>query len=333
LSPLNIDRKIKPVQYYLLEYKTIVIEYLLSIIHMHSMSRLLFKLLTIFLFCINQIAVIVDGLLSSSWRSPIAHLLEHLVSPPLQITPLEDLTNTRIPGPIGSNIDIFAYVATPSSSKTDIDENNDNKSHVLILIHEFFGLNQQIVEKAKGLAEDLGCVVIAPDTFRGIVTDFIPQAIWLALTTPQDRVNNDLDAICSYINSGEIASCCGGIGKLAIMGFCYGGGKAIRYSTQRQTNAATVVFYGSPITDVSELQRLQAPVCGIYARNDAQFSMRLVDTFREALTMAKVENNIRVYDNVGHAFWANMEQIRKGDEPQTIAYRQCTNFLKDFFSN
>jgi len=139
--------------------------------------------------------------------------------------------------------------------------------------------------------------VVAPDTFRGTVTDFVPKAIWIALSTPQERVNDGLDAICTYIESGNLASVPGGgIDKLAVMGFCHGGGKAIWYSIQRRVDAGTVVFYGKPVTDVEELQRLKAPVFGVFFRNDAQFSKPLLNSFRQALNDANMENDIRIYD-------------------------------------
>ncbi len=251
----------------------------------------------------------------TTWSSSAAHIFEHIVSPPpLQITSLEELTNTCIPGPDG--VDILAYKAGEGKN-------------TIILLHEFFGLNPTIVEKVDLLAKDLGCTVIAPDTFRGTVTDFIPKAIWLALSTPQDRVNDDLDAVCRYLGlHGDDSS-----KKLALVGFCYGGGKAIRYTTQRKQDAATVVFYGSPVTDVNELQKLNAPVCGIFGSQDAQFPSSLLDKFQSSLDDAKVDNNIRVYDGVGHAFWKDVGQIERGDQPQLDAYNQCTTFLREFFSS
>ncbi len=48
--------------------------------------------------------------------------------------------------------------------------------------------------------------------------------------------------------------------RVAVLGFCYGGGKALRYTTQARPSAATVVYYGRPLTDPSELAPLQAPV-------------------------------------------------------------------------
>jgi carboxymethylenebutenolidase len=262
------------------------------------------------------------------------------------VTPLEDLANTRIPGP-SPGIEILSYVATPSSSSSFVGNNKNPKDDpalpVLILIHEFFGLSPSIVEKAQALADDLGCIVVAPDTFRGAVTDFIPKAIWLALTTPTERVNDDLDAIVSYLDqagtqlklqSSSSVKVKADISKLAIMGFCYGGGKAIRYTTQRRPDAATVIFYGKPVTEGSELQKLKAPVCGIYGSNDVQFPMALLDQFQQALTnhTANVENDVRIYNGMGHAFWSDMEQVRRGDPPQVAeAYQQCTDFLRRFF--
>mmetsp|Transcript_14902 Transcript_14902/g.22924 ORF Transcript_14902/g.22924 Transcript_14902/m.22924 type:complete len:281 (-) Transcript_14902:131-973(-) len=252
---------------------------------------------------------------SASWTSSTAHILEHLISPPLKLTPLEELANTRIPGPDG--VEILSY--TTASSGVN--------SGTIILLHEFFGLNPSIIEKADALAKYLGCTVVAPDTFRGQVTEFIPKAIWLALSTPQDRVNDDLDAVCSYINQQE-----GSSSKLAVMGFCYGGGKAIRYTTQKRPDAATVVFYGSPVTNVEELQRLRAPLCGVFGNRDAQFPSNLLEKFQTNLDQAGVQNDVRIYEGVGHAFWKDMNQIKRGEQPQTDAYNQCTSFLKKFFS-
>ncbi len=259
------------------------------------------------------------GLSTPTWVSPAVHVLEHILSPRLQFTPLEKIANTRIP--INSG-EILAFFAMPSSNPPN------EKLPVLLLIHEFFGLNESIQQKARSLADDLGCIVVAPDTFRGTSTDFIPKAIWLALTTPQDRVNDDLDAVCQYLAEKSMID---STTKFAVMGFCYGGGKAIRYTIERRPDAATVVCYGSPVTNLDDLKRLRAPVCGIFGRDDVQFPVPLLNEFRTALDEANVIHDIRVYDGVGHAFWSDMKQIERGDEPQISAYRQCTDFLRQFF--
>lgn len=264
------------------------------------------------------------GLTASTWASSVIHAVEHMFSPPMKFTPLEEIANTRIPTN-EDKVEILAFVAKPSVKGPSTKQ---QKLPVLILIHEFFGLSPSIRQKAQGLAEDLGCLVVAPDTFRGTSTEFIPKAIWLALTTPQDRVNKDLDTVCEYLSKNDLID---STTKVAVMGFCYGGGKALRYTIERRPSAATVVCYGSPVSSVEDLKRLEAPVCGIFGRDDVQFPMPLLEKFKEALNAAQVENDIQIYDGVGHAFWSDMEEIERGDEPQLSAYRQCTNFLRQFF--
>jgi carboxymethylenebutenolidase len=89
---------------------------------------------------------------------------------------LQEVTNTNIPG-ANSAPQVAAYVARPEG---------DGPFPVVIMIHEFYGLNESIIGKADGLAE-AGYVVIAPDTFRGSTTAWIPRAISRLLLPAQIR--------------------------------------------------------------------------------------------------------------------------------------------------
>jgi carboxymethylenebutenolidase len=84
---------------------------------------------------------------------------------------IDAVTNTSLPG-INGGPDVRAYVAIPQGV---------GPFPVVIMIHEFFGLNESIVGKAKGLAEE-GYLVVAPDTFRGSTTQWIPRAIYQVVT-------------------------------------------------------------------------------------------------------------------------------------------------------
>ena len=161
------------------------------------------------------------ALLAPSFRAA-THAFHHLLHPPAVLrtaADLEALTNTRIPRSDGG--ESLAAVARPSQP-------TGKPLRVLVVLHEFFGLTESIVGKAQAYADELECLVIAPDTFRGTTTSFIPQAIWLALSTPQQRVNKDLTDVFEW------ASVQPGVNAVrpAILGFCYGGGKALRFTTQ-----------------------------------------------------------------------------------------------------
>ncbi|HSQ38952.1 MAG TPA: dienelactone hydrolase family protein, partial [Anaerolineales bacterium] len=75
---------------------------------------------------------------------------------------LEGVTNTTIPG-VNGGPDVRAYVAKPAG---------EGPFPSVIMIHEFFGLNESIVGKADLLAQE-GYLVVAPDTFRGSTTSWI----------------------------------------------------------------------------------------------------------------------------------------------------------------
>ena len=91
---------------------------------------------------------------------------------------LDAVTNTTIPG-LNGGPDVRAYVAKPDG---------EGPFPTVIMIHEFFGLNQSIGSKAELLAEQ-GYFVIAPDTFRGSTTAWIPRAIYQVITTKQEETD------------------------------------------------------------------------------------------------------------------------------------------------
>ena len=66
-----------------------------------------------------------------------------------------------------------------------------------------------------------------------------------------DTVTADLNAAADYALKFPAAN-----GKLAVVGFCWGGGKSFRFATQRKDLSAAFVFYGPPPpADVDEHYR------------------------------------------------------------------------------
>lgn len=221
------------------------------------------------------------------------------------------VTNTTIPG-LNGGPDVRAYVAEPEGT---------GPFPVVIMIHEFFGLNASIVGKAEGLAEE-GYLVIAPDTFRGSTTTWIPRAIYQVITTRPENVNQDLDSIFAWIESQPNALA----DRTGIAGFCYGGRTALTYSLHNSELAATVVFYGSPETDAAVLKALPGPVLGIFGGADASIPLENVDAFAAALDDAGIPNEITIYEGQPHAFVTDIEAVRAGGV-QGEAWAQMVAFL------
>ena len=229
----------------------------------------------------------------------IADAAFHALTPPppahLAAT-LADLTNAEIPSSSADNVQLLAHVAKPKNPP-------DGPLPVLVLIHEFFGLNENIVAKAQAFADECNCVCIAPDTFRGVSTTFIP-CDWLALTTPQERVNADITDIIDWAGTAvENVD----TSRVAVAGFD-GWWQALRYCAKQRVDAAAVIF-AAP-TDPLDYVDLRAPVLGILAP-DVQIPQRKVDQFRAA-GRGRAEHEGLSY-GVGHAFWRHGVDRPAGD--------------------
>ena len=225
---------------------------------------------------------------------------------------IKTITNTSMTGLNGAP-DVRAYVAAPQGS---------GPFPAVIMIHEFYGLNQSIVGKAQGLAEQ-GYLVVAPDTFRGSTTSWIPRAIYQVITTRPDQVNQDLDAVYAWIKSQPTAAA----NHTGIVGFCYGGRTSLTYSLHNDRLSATVIFYGSPITDPQVLRSLPGPVLGIFGGADSSIPVEEVHAFEAGLNQAGIPNEINIYTGQPHAFVKDMESIRSGGE-QGQAWAEMLTFFE-----
>jgi len=181
------------------------------------------------------------------------------------------------------------------------------KAPVVILIHEIFGLTDWAKEMADELAGQ-GFIVVAPDLLSGYgpngggSSEFPGQdaAIKAVSALTQDGVNADLDAAADYAK--KIPA---GDGKIASVGFCWGGGKSFAFAAHRKDLSAAFVFYGPGPSDVSTVT---APVYGFYAGNDARIGATVPGTVAAMKAAGKTYEPV-TYDGAGHGF------MRAGEDP------------------
>jgi carboxymethylenebutenolidase len=225
-------------------------------------------------------------------------------------------TNIDFPASDGSTL--HAYLATPSG---------EGPLPAILLIHEWWGLNEDTVAKADELAAN-GYVVLAVDAWRGVSTRSMPRAITQVVTTSQDRVTSDLDSAFQYLTSLSSVDA----NRIAAMGFCYGGGQSLLFATRRPV-AATVLFYGNLITDSAELAPLKGKaVLGIFGAEDAVIPTESVRSFEQALIDLMIDSQITIYPGVGHAF-ANQDDAIKQPGPAMDAWQETLAFLEAHLKN
>ena len=230
---------------------------------------------------------------------------------------LDSIANVTIPG-TGGAPDVRAYVAQPEG---------EGPFPTVIMIHEFWGLNESIVSKADLLAEE-GYFVIAPDTFRGSTTGWIPRAIYQVISARPENVNTDLDSVYTWLEAQQGVD----TGRIAIAGFCYGGRTSLAYSLHNSQLAATVLFYGSPETDPAILKTLPGPVLGIFGEADQSIPVDQVNAFDAALTEAGVLHEITLYEGQPHAFVKDAAGIQAGGA-QGEAWDEMLSFLEESLKN
>ena len=181
------------------------------------------------------------------------------------------------------------------------------KAPVVILIHEIFGLTDWAKEMADELSAQ-GFIVIAPDLLTGFGpngggSDAFPNqdaAVKAISGLDPDVINADLDAAADYGKKLPAAN-----GKIAVTGFCWGGGKSFAFAAHRKDLSAAFVFYGPGPSDVTTIN---APVYGFYAGNDARIAATLPATIAAMKAAGKKYEPI-TYDGAGHGF------MRAGEDP------------------
>jgi len=203
------------------------------------------------------------------------------------------------------------YVALMSGSRTVrafvVYPEVKTKAPVVILIHEIFGLTDWAKEMADEIAAQ-GFIVIAPDLLSGFGPNgggssaFPNQEATIKAVSGLDPnvVNADLDAAADYAK--KIPA---GNGKIAVTGFCWGGGKSFGFAAHRKDLSAAFVFYGPGPADVTTIT---APVYGFYGGNDERIDATIPAT-TAAMKAAGKKYEPVTYEGAGHAF------MRAGEDP------------------
>jgi len=179
-----------------------------------------------------------------------------------------------------------------------------NKATAVVVIHEIFGMTDWVQMVADEFAA-AGYIAIAPDLLSGMGPFTDQNAIGKAIRDlPPNQITADLNAAADYVSKLPAAN-----GKVAVAGFCWGGGESFRFATNRRSLAAALVFYGVGPESVATIR---SPVYGFYAGDDARVDATVPKT-QEQMKAAGKTYDIVTYPGAGHGF------MRAGDAPAPAA--------------
>ena len=185
-----------------------------------------------------------------------------------------------------------------------------DKATAVVVIHE----NRGLTDWVRSVADDLaaaGYIAIAPDLLSGAgpnggkTSDFASQddAGKAIYALQPDQVTADLNAVADYVTKLPAAS-----GKVAVAGFCWGGGQSFRFATNRKNLQAAFVFYGTGPEKEPDIERIPCPVYGFYGGNDARVNATIPKSAELMKKAGKTYEPV-TYDGAGHGF------MRAGEAP------------------
>ena len=189
----------------------------------------------------------------------------------------------------------------------------------VILIHEWWGLNDNIKSMARGLASH-GYIVMAVDLYAGQVATIPDGARKLMLSFDEQTGMSNIDAAANLLKHGY------NVTKISTIGWCFGGSQSLNYALSGNKLDATVIYYGQPVTNTTKLSTIKWPVLGFFGEKDQSISVDKVREFKSALDTIGVENEIHIYPGLDHAF-ANPSGANYAPEETKDAWNKTLSFL------
>ena len=182
----------------------------------------------------------------------------------------------------------------------------------VVMIHEWWGLNDNIKEMADKLASH-GYVVLAVDLYNGKVATTSDQARQLITSFDSESGIQNMNSAVSLLNDDYSTN------TICSIGWCFGGGQSLNLALDNNEMDATVIYYGSLVTNPDNLSSIDWPVLGIFAELDKGILVTTVNEFESALNEVGVDNQIHIYNGVDHAF-ANPSGERYAPEESKSAW-------------
>jgi carboxymethylenebutenolidase len=197
------------------------------------------------------------------------------------------------------------------------------KHPAIVVIHEWWGLNDQVKEDAQKLAAQ-GFVALAVDLYRGKVAATADEAHELMRGVPDDRGIRDLEAAFAYLAARPDVK----PGKIGSVGWCMGGGWSIKLAMSEPKLAACAVNYGSLPTEAASIAKIKAPVLGNFGADDRGITPESVRAFDAAMKAAGKPVDVKIYDGAGHAFENPNNKDGYRPEAAADAWSRMEGFFK-----
>ncbi|MCH8556896.1 MAG: dienelactone hydrolase family protein [Balneolia bacterium] len=226
------------------------------------------------------------------------------------------VTSTVQYGEIGDQ-PLNGFMAEPEASQ------GDDSIPSVILIHEWWGLNENIQTMTRRLAGE-GYRVLAVDFYGGEVAADMENAqrLMRAAMSDFDAGLGNLELAADFLAAHSS-------GSVGIMGWCFGGAWTLNAAINLSDKLdAGVIYYGRVNTDPEELANIDIPLLGIFGEEDGGIPVEGVREFESVLNDLGKDADIHIYEGADHAF-ANPSGNRYKPEAAADAWEKTLEFLNN----
>ena len=191
-------------------------------------------------------------------------------------------------------VDSLPIDTTAGPTTAYVDRPVEDTNTAVLLIHEWWGINQHIRDLARRYTQE-GYNCVAPDLFRGRVAQDVKEASALMDAL---AIEDGLETIRKAMDAARDKY---GFEQFVINGFCMGGTFALRAACEIPELKAAAPFYGD-IPDERVLAKLKVPTLFIAGRRDAWINEAKVNALKEAAKKYSLPVEAVSYD-ADHAFF------------------------------
>ncbi|WP_426997406.1 dienelactone hydrolase family protein [Pseudarthrobacter sp. N5] len=213
----------------------------------------------------------------------------------------------------------------------------------LIVIHEVWGLVDHTRDVADRFAAE-GYLVVAPNLLADTaMTPELAQELQATLIDPQqrskvqpklrevmaplhapgfaERTNAAVQACFEHLNGIPAVA-----GRVAVIGFCFGGSYSFSLATQVPRLRAAIPFYGHADFSDEQLRNISCPVLAFYGEKDKALTDKLPE-LEARMAAAGVDFNDVVYPGAGHAFFNDTNSWTYNADAAADAWNRTLAFL------
>ena len=180
------------------------------------------------------------------------------------------------------------------------DASTDKKRPVVLVVHEWWGLNDYAKSRAKQLAE-LGYLAFAVDFYgNGAQADNPTLAGQMATPFYQDpnMAKTRFDAALAKVKTMAMAD----TNNIAAIGYCFGGAQVLNIARMGSPLKGVVSFHGNLVGIPADKAKLTANVLVCHGNADPFVPQTEVDLFKKQMDSIGATYTFKGYDSAMHAF-------------------------------